>query len=373
MDKKKILICGGHLSPALVLITELRENSKLELIYVGRKHPLEGDKALSLEFKTISSLGLKFIELSPGRLSRIYTVKAIISLCKIPFGLVRSFIIISQEKPDLVISFGGYVAFSLALVAFFKRVTVITHEQTRVMGLTNRIISKFAKFTCLSWPKTRYAENNKFIITGNLIRKIDKKNVENNSLQFGDRNLPLIYITGGSQGSQFINGIVKDCLLQLLPNFRIIHQCGMAENSADYHALQLLKSKLTNNLQKNYSVWEILSPFQAIAAVKLSDFIIGRSGANTVAEIALSGKPAIFIPLPWSAENEQSENARLLVENGSAIILTQKNLTADKFVSEVNSFQADSGKFQKCALELRKTIPVDGVYKIKKIIESLIR
>lgn len=69
MDKKKILICGGHLSPALAVIEELKGNNKFELIYAGRKHSLEGDSALSLEYKTVTSLGLKFIELNPGRLS----------------------------------------------------------------------------------------------------------------------------------------------------------------------------------------------------------------------------------------------------------------------------------------------------------------
>lgn len=371
MDKKKILICGGHLSPALALIEGLMENNKFELIYAGRKHSLEGDCALSLEYKTISSLGLKFIELNPGRLSRIFTRKAIRSLCKIPLGLVRSFIIISREKPDIVISFGGHVAFSLSIAAYLNRVIVVTHEQTRVMGLTNRIISKFAGFTCLSWPNTRYADNNKFIITGNLIRKIDDKN--DGLLHFGDRNLPLVYITGGSQGSKSINGIIRDSLLPLLTNYRIIHQCGMAENSADYHALQRVKSTLPINIKNNYSVWEILTPSQAIAAIKSSDFIIGRSGANTVTEIALLGKPAIFIPLPWSAENEQGENAKWLVENGSAIILTQKELTADKFVQAVDNFHSNIRSFLKYALELKKTIPVDGVYKLKKIIISSVK
>lgn len=373
MAEKKILICGGHLSPALALVEELRKNKELELVYAGRKHSLEGDRALSLEYKTVTSLGLKFIEFNPGRLSRIFSKETILSLCRIPWGLVRSFIIINREKPDVVISFGGYVAFPLAISAYIKNVMVITHEQTRVMGLANRIISKFAVFTCLSWPKTRFACSDKFIVTGNLIRKIEENKDENNDFAFGDRNLPLIYITGGSQGSQFINEIVKEGLPALLKNFRIIHQCGMADNSANYHALQTIKSKLPENLKKNYAVWEILTPSKAIAAIRLSDLVIGRSGANTVTEIALLGKPAIFIPLPWSAENEQSENARWLAEKGSAIILTQKDLTADKFVREVNNFHANAGKFRQSASELKKTIPVDGVYKFKKIIISAVR
>lgn len=371
MDNKKILICGGHLSPALALIEELRKNKKIELIYIGRKYPLEGDRALSLEYKTISSLDLKFIPFNPGRISRFFTKEAIVSLCKIPAGLVKGYQIINHEKPDMVISFGSYVALPLALAAFFKKVNVITHEQTRMMGLTNRIISKFARYTCLTWPINQSISSNRFIITGGLLRKIDNENDE--IVNFGDTNLPLIYITGGSQGSRSINKIVSECLNSLLKHFRLIHQCGMAENSADYREIKIMISKLPKNIQKNYSLSEMLSPDRALKVIRASEFIIGRSGANTVMEIAVSGKPAVFIPLPWSAENEQYENARWLAEKGSALILPQNDLTADKFIAAVNNFQANIRIYQKHALELKTTVPGDGVDKFKKIIFSLFR
>ena len=372
MDRKKILICGGHLSPALALIEELKEIKNLELVYVGRKYSLEGDLALSLEYKTINSLGVKFIELSPGRIPRVFSKEMILSLSKIPFGIIRSFIIISQEKPDIVLSFGGSVAFSLSIVAFFKKVNVVTHEQTKVMGLTNRIISMFARFTCLSWPDTKYAQNSKFIVMGNIIRKNDNEK-EKSIIQFGNPNLPLLYITGGSQGSKSINEIVKVSLFNLLKTFRIIHQCGMADNSEDFRSLQKIKSSLPLNVKNNYSLWRMLSPSQAIIAIKSSDFIIGRSGANTVTEIATCGKPAIFIPLPWSADNEQLENAKWLMKKGSAIVLEQKDLTSDKFIKAVNIFYSNINNYQKYAVNIKKTISVDGINKFKTLIMSLIQ
>lgn len=141
---KKIVITGGHLTPALAVMEKLREQG-WQIVFFGRQHALEGDSSVSVEYQTITKLGISFISLTAGRLQRSFTRYTVFSFLKIPIGFIQSFYYLIKFKPTVILSFGGYVALPVALAGWMLKIPIVTHEQSVVPGLANKIIFKFAK------------------------------------------------------------------------------------------------------------------------------------------------------------------------------------------------------------------------------------
>ena len=137
----KVVIVGGHLAPALSVIEVLPKDT--EILFIGRKYALEGDNALSLEYKTITSMNISFVGLNTGRLQRKLTKFTFFSLMKLPFGIIKSFLILLKFKPDVVVGFGGYVSIPVAFCAYLLRIPIVIHEQTMEAGLANKFVSFF--------------------------------------------------------------------------------------------------------------------------------------------------------------------------------------------------------------------------------------
>src|SRR3990167_4647719 len=166
----KICICGGHLTPALAVINELKKRKIDDIFYIGRSTSIEGDVAPSAESVVIPSL------------------------LRTQIGLLSSLLILSQERPDIIISFGSYVALPVVIASRLLGIPAITHEQTIKGGLANRVIARFAKKIALSWPRSMdYFPAGKSILTGNPIR------MEILNLEKKRTARPVIFITGGNQ------------------------------------------------------------------------------------------------------------------------------------------------------------------------------
>jgi len=328
MIKKRIVICGGHLSPAVAVIEELLARHDCEIFYIGRKYAFERDKTISLEYKTIHDFNIPFYSLTTGRLQRSFSATTFFSFLKIPIGFIQSILILRKKSPDIVVSFGSYMALPVSLCAVILGIPVITHEQTRIMGLTNRIIARLARCVCLAWSDTRGVPKGiNTYTTGLPLRKTLFDSSKSNNFEFGDRKLPLIYITGGSSGSMSINHVVQDILPQLLTDFRVIHQTGDAYQSKDYEHFRLFRQSLGKQKKHNYKVVTHVPMSKMGVVLRNTNLAVGRSGANTVAELDIMNIPCILIPLPWSGQGEQQQNAKYLVDKGKAIIISQSDLT----------------------------------------------
>lgn len=342
----KILICGGHLSPALGVIEKLKEKKDYEIYYVGRKKALEGDDAESLEFKTINKLKIPFYNLICARLQRSFTLHTIPSFLKFPFGFIQSMIMLVLIRPKIVVSFGGYVALPVSINAKILSIPVITHEQTAVLGIANRIIAKISKVLCLSYENTLNIPSGvTTVFTGNPIRRsLTTRN--KNITEFGDAKLPLIYITGGSLGSRSINKTVAKIIPQLVGKYRIFHQCGSSDGGADYEEMLRIKNNLPQNIRDNYLAVKYVEPQLVGEIFNRAKLLIGRAGANTVNEILYFKVPSILIPLPWAGQNEQVINADYVEEAGLGIVISQKSLTPEKLLQTVGKMLDKKDSYQ---------------------------
>ena len=315
---KKVAICGGHLSPALALIEELKKKKDVEVIFFGRKYSTEGSENLSAEYKTVKNLDIKFYPIIAGRLQRKFTRHTIGALLKIPIGFVQSFAYLIRIRPSLVISFGGYLSLPIVFSAWLLGIKSISHEQSVKLGLANKINSAFSKKAYLSWPQTtNNLKSDKYKVIGNLTRQsIFKKAAKDTKIQkFLNSSDKLIFVTGGNQGSHFINNLIFVITPQL-SSYQIIHQVGTANFKGD-----LDKAKKTK--RANYLSLDYISGDNIGAIFNRADLIISRSGANTVWDLAILAKVAILIPLPISAGGEQKANAKILDKAGSSVILDQ--------------------------------------------------
>lgn len=312
----KILFSGGHLSPCLALIDFLKDKKDIEIIYVGRKYNNDQEKSLSLEYKEIIKRKIKFYHLSTGRLTRGLNFNTIINLLKIPRGILMALKILRKEKPDIVFSFGGYLAFPIALCSFFLKIPLYTHEQTISPGLTNRIIALLAKKVFISFEETKkFFPQRKTIYTGiplkpNIFRIIKKP------FHLDSVTKPKIFVMGGSLGSHSINVIIEKNLSYLEKRFVIIHQVG---NIKKYKDFERLKKKA----DENYFLVEHFLDNEIGYIYKVADLVISRAGANTFFELISLKKPAILIPLPWSANNEQLKHAYLFERFGLGYVFNQ--------------------------------------------------
>ena len=137
---KKILILGGHLTPALALIESLKEQ-KVEIIFLGRKKVTEGKKPPSAEYQQVGNLNVKFQNIVTGRIQRHLTLYTVPSLFKIPIGFIQTFLTLLYFRPSIVVSFGGSLSFPAVFAAWLLGIGSITHEQSAIPGISNRINS----------------------------------------------------------------------------------------------------------------------------------------------------------------------------------------------------------------------------------------
>ncbi len=228
---------------------------------------------------------------------------------------------IKRINPDIVISFGGYISVPVIIASRRQNIPAITHEQTLTLSLSTIINSFFVKKIALSFPSSNLISKifpSKIIITGNLLRSFiyQQKTVSFSKLKITKK--PLLYITGGSQGSVTINDNILPLLPKLTQDYTIIHQTGKID-------LSRIKS-LTQNLTHYYPT-DFIDIDDIGWVLNNASIIINRSGANYSQEMVQLKKKAILIPLPQSQQKEQLKNALWVKKQlPHTIIIDQKQL-----------------------------------------------
>lgn len=363
MRMKRIVITGGHLTPAQAVIKELQKRGGWQITYFGRIHSLEGEKTPSAESKIIPEMGVKFIPISTGRLQRQFSRYTIPSLLRVPLGFLQSFYWLWKIKPDVICSFGGYVSVPVVISGWILRIPILTHEQTIVFGLSSKINSFFANKIAVSFPDSlKHFPKDKVVLTGNPIRK--EILYKSQKLKIKNQKLPIIYITGGNQGSRLINNCVIKILPELLKKYTIIHQSG----SLDYLNLKL---KIKNLKLKNYYLFDYLGSDKIGEVLNRSDLIVSRAGANTVCEVAALGKPTLFIPIPWTSQDEQTQNALMLKKMGMAEILWQKDLTPNSLLEKIALMMKNLKQYQQNACQAKTLVKLEAAEKIVDILDEI--
>lgn len=361
----KIVLCGGHLTPALVIIDELEKHKEIKLVFFGRKYATEGIKAISQEYLQIHKKGIKFYEIDAGRLQRKLTRYTFLSLLKIPVGFIQSFIYLAKERPKLIISYGGYLSLPVIVCGWLLGIRSVAHEQASIPGIASKLNSLFVEKVYVSWPQTaKYFDRRKVEMIGNLTRQAirNEKLKDQKIKKFLNSSKNLLFIMGGNQGSHFINNLIFKALPKLR-NFSIIHQVGKTNWQGDLDQAKSIKSA-------NYYPVDYIGPQDIGAVFKKASLVISRSGANTIWDLAVLSKPSILIPLPISGAGEQEANAEILKGAKMAQVISQEMVTVENLKGAISLFFEKRKEFEKHAKEFSKKLPGDSRDKFVKVILS---
>jgi len=313
---KKIILTGGHLSPALAILPEfLRQNYRI--IFIGRKSALSDQSDLSLEYRLLSkNPQIKFYSLITGRLTKGYWITYPVELFKSLCGFVRAISIVILEKPDYVMSFGGYLALPICLAAAIFRCPIYLHEQTIAPGKANRLLARLATKVGVALPESLpYFPPHKSKVVGIVIKSQREYPPEAPPWYSGHK--PCLLITGGSTGAHCLNHKIAPLLPKLVKLFTIVHQTGDSQYKDFVH---LEKQNLPNYFPRKY-LW----PSEMSYFLSKSTLIVSRAGANIFFEIIKYQKPAVLIPLSLAANNEQLKQARVLEKAGVARIVLESD------------------------------------------------
>lgn len=359
----KILLTGAHFTPAQAVIEEFQKQPDIKIVYVGRKTTQEGDKTQSIESKVLPSLGVKFIPIITGRLQRTFTIYTIPSLLKIPIGFLQALFIVLSEKPDVVLSFGGYVSVPVVIAAWLLSVPIITHEQTLVSGLANRINSIFADKVAVSFDQNLNFSK-PVVLTGNPLRKSilineTDQNLDNEYLEMfktaKTEKLPVVLVTGGNQGSHIINLTIEGLLDNLTKIACVIHATG-DNRFRDFERLEIKK----NN---RYLVKKWIGEEWSHVLSK-TNLVISRAGINTLSELAFLKKPALLIPLPHLYQDEQNKNAKYFENLGLVKILPQSKLSPKSLFESIKEMLSNLDVWNKKAKDADKVIIPDAAKRL---------
>jgi UDP-N-acetylglucosamine--N-acetylmuramyl-(pentapeptide) pyrophosphoryl-undecaprenol N-acetylglucosamine transferase len=312
---------GGHVYPAVAVADHLRgENWNIVWLATegGMENRLIAGKDYAVEvirMRGVRGKGLLQKLLAPGRVF---------------VACVQSFRAMRARKPDVVLGMGGFAAFPGGLVAWLLRRPLVIHEQNSIAGLTNRVLSRFARKVLAAFPS---AFGDRAELVGNPVRA-EIAAVPAPEQRFASRIGPLrVLVVGGSLGASALNETVPQALALLPENTRpeVVHQAGEKHIAA-----------LDENYRKANARAETRAFIADMAAMYAwADLVICRAGAITVAELSAAGVASVLVPFPQAVDDHQTFNARYLSDNGAAILLPQHAMTPEILARQIQELDRE--------------------------------
>lgn len=316
---------GGHTSPAVAVIEELRKRDpRLAVQWVGR--------AGNIEERVSKTAGVAFRSLPAEGWPRAGSLRKPWVAAKLAFSMARAYLLLKRFQPQVVFAVGGYVSLPLTWVAQRMGIPTVLHEQNKFLGLANRLLAPRATRVLLSYPDTAGTyPKERAHVSGNPVRAgfVNAPKKPEACAKLGlDPSLPVLLVTGGSQGAHTLNAAMTELLPSLGPNeMQILWMTG----ASDAAAARAAGEKAAVPVQ----VFAFIEDMPAACAA--ADLIVTRSGASTTAELAVLGKPSILVPYPHATDNHQEQNARAFEQAGAAVVLLDADCTGARLLSEIRA------------------------------------
>lgn len=352
---------AGHVLPALSIAEAL----------VALGHPRESihyaGSERGIEARLVPPSGFP-MTLLPGRgIQRRLTLANFAAVWGLLIAGVRAVGLVGRVRPSVVIAVGGYASVAVSLVAVMRRIPVVVAEQNAVPGAANRLIARFARASAISFPDTPLP---RAVLTGNPVRHeiadIDpNRNRDAARHAFGvDDGRLLVLVTGGSLGARRIN----DAVIGALPRWRgrtdlaVHHVVGRR----DWDAISAQAPPDLDGLAYRAVAYEDDMP----AALAAADLAVCRSGSGSCFELAAVGLPSVLVPSPVVTADQQTRNARHLVDVGAAVLVPDAELDGDRLVTEVDALLADDERRRAMAAAARAWARPDAAIAIARLAEE---
>jgi UDP-N-acetylglucosamine--N-acetylmuramyl-(pentapeptide) pyrophosphoryl-undecaprenol N-acetylglucosamine transferase len=305
---------GGHIFPGLAVAQEMRA-AGWEVVWLGARGGMEERLVPPRGFRTA------WIRAKAAR------GKGLLQKLVLPANLLFSFWESARHlrgvKPDVVLGLGGYVAFPGGMMASLLNHPLALHEQNAIAGLANRVLSTVSDKVMVAFPGALKSAE----WTGNPVRS-EIAALAAPRQRFAGRTGPLrILVVGGSLGAQALNEAVPAALASISPRPVVVHQSGEKHLDA-----------LKNSYRQAGAQGELVAFIDDMARrYAEADLVICRAGAVTIAELSAGGMASILVPFPHAVDDHQTANARFLADRGAALLLHQKDMTAQRLAQLIGS------------------------------------
>lgn len=302
---------GGHIFPAIAIANEIKnKNPDAKLLFVGAEGRMEMEK--------VPAAGYEIIGLNISGFKRSLSFSNFGVLIKIIQSLSQSKKILNEFKPNVVVGVGGYASGPLLYAAGRKKIKTLIQEQNSYPGITNKILAKKASKICVAYDNmNQFFNSDKIIKTGNPIRAdiLNMEGKKEKAIQHFnlEANKKTVLVIGGSLGARTINQSISADLNKLIDgNIQIIWQTGK-------YYFEGINKEVNSNQKKIVKVHAFIKEMDLAYAA--ADIIVSRAGAGTISELAVVGKPCIFVPSPNVSEDHQTKNANALVDKNAAVLI----------------------------------------------------
>ena len=349
---------GGHIYPAIAIANELKNQyPDAEFLFVGAKDKMEMQK--------VPQAGYNIKGLWISGIQRKLTLKNAMFPFKLTSSLLTSYKILKQFKPNVVIGTGGFASGAVLKVASMMRIPTVIQEQNSYPGITNKLLAKKANAICVAYEGLdKFFPKDKIKFTGNPVRQdlldIDTKRIKSLTYFALDSAKRTLLVLGGSLGARRINQLIAqeiDFITQL--GVQVIWQCGKMYYEEYSHF----------NKNKNVHVLAFIDKMDLVYAA--ADIVISRSGASSVSELCIVGKPTIFIPSPNVSEDHQTKNAMAIVAKKAAILLKESELE-ENFRNTFADLLSNDVKQEKLSKKIHKLALPNATREIVHEIEKLL-
>jgi UDP-N-acetylglucosamine--N-acetylmuramyl-(pentapeptide) pyrophosphoryl-undecaprenol N-acetylglucosamine transferase len=348
---------GGHLFPAMALAQELvRRGHRVELMTDHRVESYGSDFPAA-QIHIVPSA-------TPSLRNPIKFVTAGFTILR---GIAVAFGMLRANRPDCVIGFGGYPTFPPFMAANLLGIPGILHEQNAVMGRANRALGRFADILALSFGDTKFADRLGLekVITGNPVRDRVRAVASTPYPELTEIGPIRLVIFGGSQGAKALSDVVPAAIGNLPEALRhrvqIVQQCRADD-----------LDRVTESYRQAKVNVELATFFSDLPErISRSHLVIGRSGASTIAELTVLGRPAILVPLPGALDADQKNNALVMENAGAGWVAEQATLSPQSLGTRLTTLLSDPSTLIKAAAAARSLGQPRAVEKLADIAEML--
>lgn len=345
---------AGHVTPGVAVARELvgRGHAPSALHFVGARRGVEVDLVPAAGFP---------LTLLPGRgIKRSLSPSNIGAIAGLAAAIVRAIVLVRRRRPRVVLATGGFASVPCVLAAVLWRVPIVVAEQNAVPGAANRLASRFAKACAVSFPGTDLPDA---VVTGNPVRSeilAVAALTETVAASTSARHDVLVF--GGSLGALRINRTVLELVAQRPPDAHVRHVIGKRDWA------ELVDEATAVGRSADYEPVEY--EHDMAAALVAADLAVCRAGASTVAELAVTGTPAILIPLPGAPGDHQTANARGLEGVGAAVVLADADLDPSTLGEVITAILADDDRLDRMAKAARGFARPDAAARVADLVEE---
>ena len=353
---KKIALTGGgtagHITPNLALIPELKKRG-FDIIYIGSSNGMEKE--------IVERRNIPFFGITADKLRRYIDFKNFLMPANVVKGIGEAIKILKDNKVNVIFSKGGFVSVPVVIAAARLRIPVISHEADFTPGLANKIATPLSKKVCCNFEETLKMLGKKGVFTGCPIRKELLSGNKKRGLEFLNfkNDKPILFVTGGSLGSKYINDLIRNNIDEILKEFNVVHSCG--------------KGKFDNKINRDgYRQFELLTS-ELPDVFAATDLVVSRAGANVIFELLALKKPNLLIPLSTKASRgDQILNANSFMRKKYSVVLLEEDQDAhpELFFKKLNELK---NRKDEIIANMKNSTEINAINHICDLIEEYIK